>query len=351
MHSTLSRHETIRQAPAGRNYSYYTLSNAHDSRVVISDLGANLISWFARDRYGRVQDILLGYPDVTGYETNPVYFGGLIGRWANRIEAARFSLDGVEYRVDSNEGRNHLHGGDAGFHLALWDAERDGDGLLMKYVSHEGDGGFPGTVRVAVRYCLDDQDALTIDFSATSDAPTPINLTSHPYFNLNGGTADIYDHILSIEADSYLTIDASAIPTGRAEVSGSAFDFRQPAPIGPRLAWPDPQLKLGHGFDHCYCLPPLLNEAEPREVATVFDPGSGRQLTVATTAPGLQFYSGNFLDGVQGRKPDPYRKHDGFCLEAQAFPNQINGPDKEAVILRPGQVFRQITRYALSLWP
>ncbi len=350
-------HTTISSTSADHGATFYTLRNAHDMRVTISDRGATLISWWAPDRYGRVADILLGYPDSDGYQSNPPYFGGLIGRWGNRIANGRFTLDGADYLVDRNEGNNHLHGGDSGFHLAQWQAEVGADGLRLTLESPEGDAGYPGNVRVSVLYSLDDDGRLSIDYSASSDAPTPLNLTSHGYFNLNGGSTDICDHILAIAADQYLQVDSQLIPVEAASVAGSAFDFREPAPIGPRLAWPDPQLTLASGFDHCYCLRPQQatvqnqgrNVQPLREVATVYDPGSGRQLSVATTENGLQFYSGNFLTGIHGRGTDTYRKHDGFCLEAQAYPNQINGPDAEAVILRPGQVYRQTTTYQLKV--
>ncbi|AIY40506.1 Aldose 1-epimerase [Collimonas arenae] len=352
-------HASITSTAADHGVTLYTLRNAHDMRVTISDRGATLVSWWAPDRYGRVADILLGYPDCEGYQSNPPYFGGLIGRWGNRIANGRFTLDGADYLVDRNEGNNHLHGGDAGFHLAPWRASVEPEGLRLTLESAEGDAGYPGNVQVSVLYSLDDDGRLSIDYSASSDAPTPLNLTSHGYFNLNGGSADIYDHILAIAADQYLQIDTQLIPIDAATVAGSAFDFRQPAPIGPRLAWPDLQLKVAGGFDHCYCLRPQhpglpvpgqIRNAQPlREVATVYDPGSGRLLSVSTTENGLQFYSGNFLAGVQGRGAGAYAKHDGFCLEAQAYPNQINGPDAEAVILRPGQLYRQTTTYQLTV--
>ncbi|KAF3996863.1 aldose epimerase family protein [Glaciimonas immobilis] len=329
----------------------YTLRNASDMRVVISNRGGTLISWHAPDRYGRIADVLLGYPDTKGYVTNLPFFGGLIGRWANRIADGHFMLDGADFLVDRNNGTNHLHGGDAGFHLALWDVHVDNNGLRLRHTSKDGEAGFPGNLQVEVRYRLDEEGELTIDYQAITDAPTPVNLTSHAYFNLNGGCSDISDHMLSIDADYFLKVDQRLIPTERAEVAGSTFDFRQPSLIGPRLASSDAQLGLAGGFDHCYCL--HWNEGMMhgalREVAQVYDPGSGRALTVATTETGLQFYSGNFLDGVVGRGAQPYAVHDGFCLEAQAFPDQINGPDAEAVILRPGQIYRQTTVYRLSV--
>ncbi len=340
----------LSSSPAGDGVTWYTLRNAADMRVVISDRGATLISWWAADRYGRSADMLLGYADDAGYADNQAYFGGLIGRWGNRIADGRFTLDGVAYQVDCNEGRNHLHGGSGGFHLKPWQVQPDPAGLRMTLVSAAGDAGFPGTVMVSVLYRLDDEGCLTIEYSATADAPTPINLTSHGYFNLNGGGSDIRDHILSIEADQYLQVDQRLIPERAADVAGSAFDFRQPAPIGARLAWPDEQLKVAGGFDHCYCLRrPAHHPQALREVATVYDPGSGRQLTMATSEPGLQFYSGNFLAGVRGRGSRPYAIHDGFCLEAQAFPNQVNSADSEAVILRPGRPYQQTTSYRLSV--
>ncbi|MES2072710.1 MAG: aldose epimerase family protein [Pseudomonadota bacterium] len=328
----------------------YTLRNAQDMRVTISDRGATLLSWWAPDRHGRLADVLLGYSDAQGYATNSAYFGAIVGRWANRIAGGRFSLDGAEYLVDRNDRGNHLHGGEAGFHLAQWQAQPEEDGLRLTLKSPDGAGGFPGNLQVEVRYRLYDDGRLMIDYEAITDAPTPINLTAHPYFNLNGGSSGIGDHLLWIDADHYLKVDESLIPVEVASVDESAFDFRRPTLIGPRLVWPDPQIAVAGGFDHCYCLRPtgMEGSAALREVATVYDPGSGRKLSVSTTETGLQFYSGNFLGGVKGRQAQPYRIHDGFCLEAQAYPNQINGPNVEAVVLRPGQVYRQTTVYKLA---
>ncbi|GAB3246346.1 aldose epimerase family protein [Chitinimonas naiadis] len=330
----------------GQDSHLYQLRNAQDMRVLVSDLGATLVSWYAPDRSGRLTDILLGHADPAGYEANGPYFGSQVGRWANRIRDGRFELDGVPYQVDRNQGgQHHLHGGHAGFHQQLWQATVEDDTLKFTLVSHEGEAGFPGTLRVELRYRLQDDGTLQMDYQAVSDAPTPVSLTAHPYFNLNGGEADIGDHLLQIDADHYLQVDDTLIPVASSAVAGSAFDFRQPAPIGARLAWPDGQLAIAGGFDHCYC---LNGGTQPlRPVARVYDPTSGRELTVSTTEPGLQFYSGNFLDGTQGRRD--YRAHDGFCLEAQRYPNQVNTPDAEAAILRPGQVYRQTTSYRLGV--
>lgn len=325
----------------------YTLRNAADMRVSISALGGTLRSWLAPDRYGKVADVLLGFPDAQGYASNKPYFGALVGRCANRIAGASFALDGATYRLDRNDGNNHLHGGLVGLHLAQWQVEEEAGGLLLRHESPDGDGGYPGNLQVQVRYRLADDGSLSIEYEARTDAPTPVNLTSHGYFNLNGGAAGIGDHLLRIAADSYLPIDSECIPYGRREaVAGSAFDFRQAAPIGPRLGWPEPQLAQFKGFDHNYCVGPA---GALREVAWVCDPASGRELTVSTTESGLQFYSGNFLAGVEGRGERPYAIHDGFCLEAQSYPNQINGPDAAAVVLRPGQVYRQTTVYRLGV--
>jgi aldose 1-epimerase len=331
----------------------HTLRNAQDMRLTISERGAALVSWWAPDRYGHVADVLLGYPDARGYVENSFYFGAVIGRWANRIAQGRFTVDGEARQTEANDRGNHLHGGSDGFHRARWNAVVENDAVSLRLTSPDGDGGFPGKLEVLVQYRLDDDGALTIGYEAVADAPTAINLTSHPYFNLNGGSVDVGDHMLQIDADYYLEIDASGIPVNVAAVGGTAFDFRQPAAIGPRLAWHDPQIQLAGGFDHCYSLKPNSRgrAGHLREVARVYDPGSGRRLEVSTTEVGLQFYSGNALAGVQGRAGRPYAKHDGFCLEAHAFPDQINGPHADAVILRPGQVYRQTTVYRLGLQP
>lgn len=331
----------------------YTLSNRQGMHVLVSARGATLVSWLTPDRDGRMADVLLGYPDRDGYQDNSTaYFGALVGRWANRIDGARFKLDGVDYELDPNDRGNHLHGGGTGFHKAEWTVKQDDIGLTLTLESPAGEGGYPGTLQVAVRYELTDDGALSIRYEATTDAPTPVNLTSHPYFNLNGGVSDIGDHLLTIAADDYLPIDPTGIPLGVEPVDGTPFDFRQPAALGPRLRLEEQlknkQMKDALGFDHCYSLRGGRT-AEPREVARVFDPATRRTLTVSTTEPGLQFYSGNYLEGVIGRGAEPYAIHDGFCLEAQAFPDQVNGADAEAVILRPGQVYRQTTIYRLAV--
>jgi aldose 1-epimerase len=329
----------------------FTLRNAADMRVTISERGASLVSWWAPDRYGRQADVLLGYADAAGYLDNKVFFGSVIGRWANRIAKGQYVLDGQPMQADVNDRGNHLHGGPQGFHTVRWQGEETPEGVSMRLSSPAGHGGFPGNVDVRVRFHLGDDGGLAINYEARSDAPTPINLTAHPYFNLNGGTADVGDHMLQVDADHYLETDAGGIPVNMAAVSGTAFDFRRPAPIGPRLRWPDAQIRIAGGFDHCYCIRGRTDgrAGELREVARVFDPGSGRCLQVSTTEAGLQFYSGNHLQGVRGRGLRPYVRHDGFCLEANAFPDQINGEYAAAVILRPGETYRQTTVYRMTL--
>jgi aldose 1-epimerase len=325
-------------------------------KVAISDLGATLVSWHAPDRAGRLGDILLGHDTPAEYVAATTYMGGLIGRWANRIADARFTLDGIEYTLDRNEGANLLHGGSVGFHRALWDVSEDNGALLMRLESPEGDAGFPGNVTTQVRYSLDDDGTLTIEYEAITDAPTPLNLTSHPYFNLTGkpGT-DIRGHVLSIDAEQFFEVDAGMIPCKLAEVAGNAFDFRQSAPIGGRLDWPHTQLARAGGFDHCYVLRDTsgaeASEGAPplRQVACAYDPGSGRELTVSTDQRGLQFYTGNFLNGDVGRGGVRYQRHAGLCLEAGGFPNQVNMAGQDEVIVQAGDTYRQVTAYRVDV--
>jgi len=331
------------QLPDGRTLHRWTLRNATGSQVDVTDLGGTLLSWQAPDRQGRVGEVLLGHADASQYVASDAYMGAIVGRWANRIRGGRFTLDGVDYKVDRNDHGNHLHGGVHGFHLQRWDVEPDGDGLALKLVSPEGDGGFPGEVRVDLRMRLEDDGTLDLRYAATTDAPTPLSLTAHPYFNLNERRPDIRDHVIRIDADEFLAIEAGAIPVGRQPVAGTAFDFRDAAPIGSRLHWPDPQLRLVGGFDHCYVV-----NGSARPVVVVTEPWSGRRLTLQTDRPGLQFYSGQKLTGQPTRRGDTYGPFAGFALEAQAFPNQVNTAEAEGAILRPGQTWRQHTRYRID---
>jgi aldose 1-epimerase len=335
----------LSDGPAVRRF---TIRNARDMRVVISDLGATLLSWYAPERSGRVADILLGHDSPDEYLHQTAYLGATVGRWANRIAQARFTLDGITYNVDCNEGPNLLHGGFSGFNRAVWEVAQDDGALVLTHRSPEGEGGFPGNLSVSVRYRLADDGTLSIDYDALTDAPTPVNLTNHAYFNL-GGARDVCGHIMTLHSDAYLAVDDGFIPTGRVDVAGKAFDFREAAPIGARLAWPDQQLAREGGFDHCYVLREPGSAPAMREAAVVYDPASGRELSVATTECGLQFYTGNFLAGTPGRNGETYAKHAGLCLEAAGFPNQVNMPEAEAAILRPGARYRQTTLYRMKV--
>lgn len=329
----------------------FTLENEAGMRLTISEHGASMVSWLAPDREGRLADVLLGYPDSLGYADNPALFGAVIGRWANRIACGRFALDGALLQVDVNDRGNHLHGASAGFHARRWHGSAGADGVRMELTALDGEGGFPGNLQVQVHYRLTPDGSLWVDFEAEADAPTPLNLTVHPYFNLSGGAAGIAGHQLQIDATYYLATDAAGIPVGAMPVAGGAFDLRAPARIGQRLQLDDPQLSAAGGFDHCFCIA-AREDGQPgplRTVARAFDPDSGRCLDVSTTQPGLQFCSGNGLAGVEGRAPAPYARHAGFCLAAQAFPDQLNGRHAQAAILRPGAVYRHTTVYRLHL--
>jgi aldose 1-epimerase len=324
----------------------YTLRNASGMRVDISDLGATLVAWHAPDREGRIADVLLGHDTPEQYRNGAAFMGAIIGRWANRIRDGRFVLDGVPHQVERNEGANHLHGGSAGFHRQMWRAQAEDGALVMTLHSPAGAAGFPGNLDVTVRYALTDDGTLSIDYEARTDASTPINLTNHAYFNLSGA-ATIRDHEISIAADTFFAIDATSIPVARADVAHSVFDLRAGASIGARLDGAHEQLAVAGGFDHCY----VLNDdaTEPRRVAVLFDPSSGRELSVFTDARGLQFYSGNYLEGVLARNGSRYGKQAGLCLEAGGFPDEINMEDRERAVLRPGDVYRQRTRYRLRV--
>jgi aldose 1-epimerase len=341
--------------PGGDAVRLFTLRNAQGMRIAISDLGATLVSWHAPDRAGRLGDILLGHDTPAAYFAGTAFMGGIVGRWANRIAGARFALDGIEYALDRNEGPNLLHGGAAGFHRAVWDADEENGALVMTHVSPEGDAGFPGTVTAQVRYALDDDGTLAIDYEALTDAATPLNLTSHPYFNLTGEAgSDVRGHVMTIDAEAFFEVDASMIPCRLAEVAGNAFDFRQGAPVGARLDWPHTQLARAGGFDHCFVLDRADDETsaarEVRQAARAYEPASGRELTVFTDQRGLQFYTGNHLQGVVGRNGVTYQRHAGLCLEAGAFPNEVNmDGGAERVVLRPGERYRQVTRYRVGV--
>ncbi|MDR5881240.1 aldose epimerase family protein [Caballeronia sp. LZ032] len=331
----------------------YTLRNESGMQIDISDLGATLVSWRAPDRDGHFADVLLSHDAPDDYLNSTAFMGAIVGRWANRIRDGRFVIDGVAYQVERNEGANHLHGGSAGFHRQMWQARIDGAALILSLHPDAGAAGFPGNLDVSVRYALDAHGTLSIDYEARTDAPTALNLTNHAYFNLSGSVApeaDIRDHEITIASDAYFAIDAGSIPIAREDVAGTAFDWRQPQSIRARLDESNEQVKLAGGFDHCYVLHDGKSQ-DLRDAATAYDASSGRELLVATDARGLQFYTGNHLEGEAARGGARYRKHAGLCLEAGGFPDGINmdGPARSDAVLRPGESFRQRTRYTLRV--
>jgi aldose 1-epimerase len=335
----------------GTAVDLFTLTNAHGVRVRLTNLGATLVSIETPDRNGAMGDILLGFDTLDGYLHNSPYFGVVVGRYGNRIAKGRFTLDGQTYTLAVNNGENHLHGGLKGFDKVVWTAttapDADGASAQLEYVSADGEEGYPGRLTARVTYTLTDQNELTIAYSATTDRKTVVNLTNHAYFNL-AGSGDILGHELSLSADRFTPVDKGLIPTGVLQpVEGSPFDFRTPTAIGARIDRPDQQLHFGGGYDHNF----VLNGAPGtlRLAARVTEPTSGRVLEVRTTEPGVQFYTGNFLDGsVIGKGRRPYAKRSGFCLETQHFPDSPNHPEFPSTVLEPGQRYETTTVFAFS---
>lgn len=303
------------------------------------------------DRAGRMGNVVLGLPSLAEYAARSPYFGCVVGRYANRVAGGRFALDGREYRLARNDGPNSLHGGARGFDKRVWDVvAADPRRVELAYTSPDGEEGYPGTLRVRVVYALDGDRALRIEYRAQTDAPTVLNLTNHSYWNLAGeGSGTALDHELQIEADHFLPVDATAIPTGEVRpVDGTAFDFRRATPVGARVRAADPQLLVGRGYDHNWVLRGGVAPA-PRPAARLRDPASGRVLDVLTDQPGLQFYSGNFLDGsLVGPGGRTYRQGDAVALETQHFPDGPNHPAFPSTVLRPGEVFRSTTLLRFS---
>lgn len=338
--------------PDGREATLYTLTNASGMVAKVSNLGGVIAELHVPDRDGALADVCHGYDNVAAYMGQSNYFGALIGRYGNRIANGRFTLDGVDYQLDLNDGANHLHGGTNGFHRQLWEAETFNTpksvGLILSYVSPDGDQGYPGSVEVTAIYELRNDNELRIAFHAVADKATPINLTNHAYFNL-AGQGDILGHELTIVADAYTEVGKGLIPAGApTPVEGTPFDFRAPHAIGERIGEKDPQLDFGSGYDHNFVLAKSAEKA--LEVAArVVDPVSGRVLEVLSQEPGIQFYSGNFLDDSISGKGRIYGYRSGFCLEPQHFPDSPNRPDFPSTILRPNEEYSTVMAYRFSV--
>lgn len=356
-HASAITRKPFGHMPDGRAVYLYTLSNSAGMQVKITTYGGTVTSIVVPDRRGRMGDVVLGYNDLPDYlaDKNGTYFGALIGRYGNRIAKGRFTLDGKTYQLYVNNPPNSLHGGKYGFNKKLWSAtptRRHGTvGLALTYVSRDGEESYPGDLRVRVVYTLtDDLNALKIDYTATADKDTVLNLTNHCYFNLDGaGNGDVLGTRLMINADHYTPIDKNLIPTGEiASVAGTPFDFRKPTAIGARIGDDNEQLANAGGYDHNF----VLNGPRGKLglAATAYSPKSGRELSVYTTQPGVQFYSGNFLNGTNiGIGAKVYKKHYGFCLETQHYPDSPNHANFPSTELKPGELYHQTTIYQFSV--
>jgi aldose 1-epimerase len=344
---------TFGKMPDGETVNLYTLTNRSGMRVAITNYGGRIVSIIVPDRKGQMADVALGFDNFDGYlATNP-FFGALVGRYANRIGGAKFTLDGKEYHLAANDGPNSLHGGLKGFDKQVWKAREipgQHPGLELTYLSKAGEENYPGNLSVKVVYTLTGNNGLQIDYSATTDKDTVLNLTNHSYFNLAGqGNGDILKQEMMINADSFTPIDATLIPTGEIrKVEGTPLDFRKSTPIGERIDADDEQLKFGKGYDHNFVLNRTGNGLTLAARAT--DRESGRVLEVLTTQPGIQFYTGNFLDGtVHGTGGKVYERRSAFCLETQHFPDTPNKPSFPSAELKPGQTYHETTVFKFSI--
>ena len=327
----------------GRKVYLFSLTNRHGDEVRISNYGGTITSWKMTDKNGNRSSIVLGFNDLNKYLVPPPYFGATIGRFGNRIAKGKFKLDGMEYTLAHNNGENHLHGGNKGFDKVVWEVAPLADitpSLTLSYLSRDGEEGYPGNLKVSVKFTLTDANELVIEYQAETDKLTIVNLTNHSYFNLTGDVSKtILDHTLKIDADKYIAVDTTLIPTGELkEVAGTPFDFRKPKKIGTDID------KVAGGYDHNFVL--HHNGTSLQKVAVLSDSLSGRQVEVYTTEPGLQFYSGNFLDGtLKTSDGAPIKQHTGLCLETQHFPDSPNQPTFPSTILKPGETYHSSTKY------
>jgi aldose 1-epimerase len=345
--------ETVRLA--GEEVTMFTIANPKGMRVRIMEYGATILSIHVPDRDGKLDDVVLGFDDPADYLTSPRYFGAVVGRYGNRIAHGRLTIDGQTFQLARNNGPNHLHGGARGFDKVIWRGEpfeRDGaSGVVFRYTSAAGDEAYPGRLEASVTYTVTPDNELNVEYVATTDAPTHVNLTQHSFFNLAGaGTRDVLDHDLMLSASRYTPVDSTSIPTGElAPVAGTPFDFTTATRIGARITADDPQIRLGNGYNHNWVLDRKTDDGLVL-AARVAEPSTGRTLDVLTTEPGIQFFTGNSLDGTAiGKGGRAYHKHYGFCLETQHFPDSPNQPHFPSTLLRPGQTYRTRTVFRFGV--
>ncbi len=334
----------------GENVNLYTLSNSKGMQATVTDYGARIVTLVVPDRNGTPGNVTLGFDSLDGYQKENPYFGAIVGRYGNRIAKGRFTLDGVEYKLAVNNGANSLHGGLKGFDKRVWTARQDRpDKLELTYVSRDGEEGYPGNMSTTVVYTMGDDNSLRIDYTITTDKATVHNVTNHAYFNLAGpGNGDVLGHRIMIAADRFTPVDAGLIPTGELKpVEGTPFDFRQPHAIGERIEAKDQQIEYGKGYDHNWVLNGEMGALRP--AVKVSEPTTGRVMEVLTTEPGVQFYTGNFLDGtLTGSGGKAYKFRYGFCLETQHYPDSPNHPDFPTTVIKPGEKYRSATVYKFS---
>lgn len=334
---------------------YFTMTNSNGMVVKATNYGAIITHIIVPDRDGKLADVALGYETAGSYmnAVDKPYFGAIVGRYGNRIAEGRFTLDGADYKLAINNSPNHLHGGLVGFDKVIWDDEFDSEKnqLVLKYTSKDMEEGYPGNLDVTVTYTLSDDNRLTVDYLATTDKATPVNLTQHTYFNLKGeGEGTILDHQLMLKASRFTPVDKTLIPTGELRpVKGAPFDFTSPKAIGKDIDQDNEQLTFGGGFDHNWVLDADANDSKLDLAAEVYEPSSGRVMKVLTTEPGIQFYCGNFLNGkLKGKAGKPYVKRGGFCLETQHYPDSPNQKDFPSTILKPGEKYETQTVFEFS---
>jgi aldose 1-epimerase len=352
MRGTIKK-ESFGKTTGGEQIELYSLTNKKGTEVSITNFGATVVALKVPDRAGKAADIVLGYDTLDGYENGTSYFGATVGRYGNRIAGGKFSIDGKTYTLPKNNGENTLHGGIVGFNKRVWKAReitsKEGESLEMTYLSADGEEGFPGNLSAKVVFTLPaERNELRIDYTATTDKDTVLNLTNHSYFNLSGeGNGDILDHVMTLHSKQFTPVDKTLIPTGELKnVGGTPMDFNSATAIGKRINENDEQLVFGKGYDHNWALTRAGGGLSM--AAEAYDPKSGRKLEVLTTEPGVQFYSGNFLDGAKGKGNKPYPQRAAFCLETQHFPDSPNHANFPSTLLKPNSVFHSQTVFRFS---